>query len=325
MTPERWQQIDAIVAEALQYRNGSERGAFIDRACAGDQSIRNEVESLLSHEADAEPFVAGVVQEAAQQFARSNKLGLEAGERLGAYRILREIGRGGMGTVYLAERADDQFRKQVAIKLVTRGMDTADLLRRFRHERQILARLDHPYIARLLDGGSSEDGRPYLVMEYVEGIPITKYCAEHNLSTRARVELFRKVCAAIQSAHQQLVVHRDLKPSNILVDAEGAPKLLDFGIAKLLDRDEAAQFTVPGAMQMLTPDYASPEQVLGERITTAADIYSLGAILYELLAGTSPHRFRTYAPTEIERVVCHDDPPPLQLGDLGNIVSMAMQ
>ena len=214
-----------------------------------------------------------------------------------------------MGTVCLAERDDAEFNKQVAIKLVTRGMDTAALLRRFRQERQILARLEHPYIAHLLDGGSTGDGPPYLVMEYVDGTAITAYCAARQLGTRERVELFRKVCAAVQSAHQNLVVHRDLKPGNILVDSNGLPKLLDFGIAKLLGPDEGPQLTMgAGGMQLLTPDYASPEQVRGEAITTSADVYALGAILYELVTGVRPHRRRTYTATEIERAVCEQEP-----------------
>ncbi len=247
-----------------------------------------------------------------------------------------------MGTVYLAERDDGQFHQQVAIKLVTRGMDTAELLRRFRNERQILARLDHPNIARLLDGGSTADGRPFLVMEYVQGKTITAYCADCGMTARRRIELFRKVCAAVESAHQNLVVHRDLKPGNILVDADGAPKLLDFGIAKLLGPDDAGQFTITGGgMQILTPDYASPEQVRGEPITTATDVYSLGTILYELLTGSRAHRITTLTPAAVAQAVCEEEivPPsvaarttpsapasPAELaGDLDNILLTALR
>ena len=329
-----------MLSAALETEPAS-RPAFLAQSCGDDQSLREEVESLLSFETDAEQAVAGVVRTSAAEFNASG-LGLADGDRVGAYRVVREIGRGGMGTVYLAERDDDQFKKRVAIKLVTRGMDTAAILGRFRRERQILARLEHPYIARLLDGGSTADGRPYLVMEYVEGKAITTYCAERQLGIQERIELFRKVCAAVQSAHRNLVVHRDLKPGNILVDSNGSPKLLDFGIAKLLSSDEAAEVTVaaPG-LQMLTPDYASPEQVRGEAITTAADVYSLGAILYELLSGVRPHRLQNYSMTEIERAVCREDPerpseawknsatrdqtPPLRSGDLDNVVLMALQ
>jgi serine/threonine protein kinase len=343
MTPEGWQRIEAIVGGALE-RAATERSSYLDQVCGGDQTLRMEVESLLSFDGEAGQVVAGAVEGAAALF-QSDDVGLAEGDRIGVYRVIREIGRGGMGTVYLAERDDEEFRKQVAIKLVTRGLDTADLLRRFRHERQILARLDHPYIARLLDGGSTGDGRPFLVMEYVEGTRITGWCADRMLAARERIELFRKVCAAVQSAHQNLVVHRDLKPGNILVDAEGSPKLLDFGIAKLLDPDDAPEFTLSaGGVQMLTPDYASPEQVLSGPITTATDVYSLGVILYELLAGVRPHRLQNYSTSEIERVVCEQDPekpstarrlaaargetpkaPPLKAGDLDNIVLKAMQ
>ena len=340
MTPERWHQVEEVLNAALEIAP-DQRTAFLAGACGGDLELCAEVESLLRYEAEAEESVAAVVRNSAKEFDAAT-LGLTEGDRLGRYRIVCEIGRGGMGTVYEAQRDDDQFQKRVAIKLVTLGMDTAALLKRFRHERQILARLEHPYIARLLDGGSTDDGRPYLVMEYVEGQPITTYCAAQKLGTHERIELFRKVCAAVQSAHQNLVVHRDLKPGNILVDPSGSPKLLDFGIAKLLTSDETAEVTVAAAgFRMLTPDYASPEQVRGEAITTASDVYSLGIILYELLAGVRPHRLGNYSMTEIERAVCTDDPdkpseawkngeghagtPPLQAGDLDNIVLLALQ
>jgi len=345
-TPDRWQRIEAIVMEAIE-RSTAARAAFLEDACGDDPGLRQEAESLLSHAGEADRVLADAVEGSAVLFQSDAPdawgLGLAEGERIGAYRIIRQIGRGGMGTVYLADR-DDEFHKQVAIKLVTRGMDTAALLDRFRHERQILARLEHPYIAHLLDGGSTADGRPYLVMEYVEGQPITAYCLQNRLGTRERIELFRKVCAAVQCAHQNLVVHRDLKPGNILVDAGGVPKLLDFGIAKLLGSEDAPQLTVAaGGLHMLTPDYASPEQVRGGAITTASDVYSLGAILYELLSGVRPHRFRNNNLAEIERAICVDDPErpstasrraaaqeataaaPLQAGDLDNVILMAMQ
>ena len=202
------------------------------------------------------------------------------GQHIGLYKINREIGRGGMGTVYLATRDDDQYQKQVAIKVVKRGMDTDLVLARFRNERQILAGFDHPNIARLFDGGSTETGLPYFIMEYVEGQAIDEYCDSHRLSTAARLELFRTVCSAVQYAHQHLVIHRDIKPSNILVTADGVPKLLDFGIAKLL-HSEATQGNATTAIvqRLMTPEYASPEQVLGESITTVSDVYSLGAAL----------------------------------------------
>jgi non-specific serine/threonine protein kinase/serine/threonine-protein kinase len=242
--------------------------------------------------------------------AREGSGVLMVGQRLGAYELIREIGRGGMGTVYLARRADEEFEKEVAIKLLKRGTDTDEVLRRFRAERQILARLEHPNIARLLDAGTSDDGLPYFVMEYVVGETITDFCSANNLGIRGRLQLFLKVCAPIQFAHQNLVVHRDLKPANILISAEGEPKLLDFGIAKLLDPTDAPATVTALDGQRLTPAYASPEQVRGEPITTVSDVYSLGALLYELLAGTPPHRFATPhpSPTELLRVVAEQEP-----------------
>ncbi|HEY8550676.1 MAG TPA: protein kinase [Vicinamibacterales bacterium] len=229
--------------------------------------------------------------------------------RAGPYRLISELGHGGMGTVYLAVRDDDAFQKRVAIKILKRGMDTDAIVRRFRHERQILASLQHPYIASLLDGGTTADGRPYFAMEYVQGQPIVDYCETHRLDTSARLELFRKVCAAVQHAHQNLIIHRDIKPANVLVAADGTPRLLDFGIAKLLTPGvggEAAP-TVAG-VQLMTPEYASPEQVRGEPVTTATDVYSLGVLLYELLTGRRPYRITSRAPAEIARVVCESTP-----------------
>ena len=260
------------------------------------------------------------------------------GERVGAYVIVRELGRGGMGTVFLAERADGQFEKQVAIKILSRGADTAEILRRFRAERQILARLDHPNIARLLDAGTTDDGLPYFIMDYIVGAPVTRFAVAQKLSTRQRLELFLKICAAVEFAHRNLVVHRDIKPSNILANAEGEPKLLDFGIAKLLAKDEDAAQLTTEAQQHLTPICASPEQAKGDPITVATDIYSLGALLYEMLSDQKPHRFSTARPTreELALVVGEQVPPPpsavasdaqtarLLRGDLDAIVLFAM-
>ncbi len=225
---------------------------------------------------------------------------------IGPYRLIRRLGRGGMGTVYLGVRDDDAFEKHVAIKILKRGMDSDVIVRRFRHERQILASLNHPFIAGLLDGGTTTDGLPYFAMEYVEGQPITDYCETHALDTTARVELFRKVCTAVQYAHQNLIIHRDLKPGNVLVTADGTPKLLDFGIAKLLNSELPAPTLAPtvAGLQLMTPEYASPEQVRGEQVTTATDIYSLGVLLYEVLTGRRPYIFSSRSPAEIARVVC---------------------
>lgn len=228
------------------------------------------------------------------------------GRRIGPYKIIREIGHGGMGAVYLAVRVDDQFEKRAAIKLVKRGMDTDDILRRFRNERQILANFDHPNISRLLDGGTTDDGLPYFVMDYVEGVPINIYCDQRRLPIPERLKLFRAVCSAVTYAHQNLIVHRDIKPGNILVSSEGVPVLLDFGIAKLLNPALPGQ-TVP-SQRPLTPECASPEQVRGESITTASDIYSLGILLYQLLTGHLPYRFRDHSPQEIARVICEQEP-----------------
>jgi serine/threonine-protein kinase len=242
----------------------------------------------------------------------------------GPYRIEREIGRGGMGAVYLATRADDEYRKRVAVKVIKRGMDTDEIVERFRRERQTLANLDHPNIARLLDGGTTDDGLPYFVMEYVEGRPLDEYC--RTLSLAGRLRLFRTVCGAVQFAHRNLVVHRDLKPDNILVTSDGTPKLLDFGIAKLL-RDGSHQTIVETrpADRMLTLDYASPEQIRGETISTASDVFSLGVMLYELIAGQHPFRRDNRPSHDVEAAICEEEPPRPAAGDLGLIVLTAIR
>ena len=266
-----------------------ERQQFLDRVCRGDESLRRELESLLAYDAPDQRLVDIPADFVASCSDNGESDPDMAGRRIGPYRLIRLIGHGGMGAVYLGVRDDDQYQKQVAIKLLKRGMDTDFMLSRFRQERQILANLEHPFIARMMDGGATEDGLPYFVMEYVDGVPITKYCAEKNLSIPERLRLFRLVCEAVQYAHQNLVVHRDIKPSNILTTKEGIPKLLDFGIAKVLDPGVSADVTLTQReLRMLTPDYASPEQVKGLPISTASDIYSLGAVLYELLTGQAP-------------------------------------
>src|SRR5262245_32474108 len=309
MKPERWEQIQSLYYAAREGDLGL-RAALLDEACAGDESLRLEVESLLASDEQAGDFLNTPAMKIATEEIAEERARSLVGRQLGHYRLLSQLGAGGMGEVYLAARADDQYRKQVAIKLVKRGMDTDNILRRFRQERQILAALDHPNIARLLDGGVSEDGLPYFVMEYITGAPITEYCDSHQLSTEARLKLFRQVCAAVHYAHQNLVVHRDLKPGNILVTEEGAPRLLDFGIAKVFNPELASptlDLTSP-EMRLMTPEYASPEQVRGEPITTASDIYSLGIVLYELLTGHHPYRTRNLSPSEIIRIVCEKEP-----------------
>lgn len=319
MNEERWSQIEEIVHLTLAHAS-SERNAFLAAACADDAPLRAEVESLLKHEVAAASFIempAYANHRAAAWLAAAGDDdeapgAAVSGQHIGPYKILRELGRGGMGAVYLAERDDDAYRKQVAIKLVKRGFDSADTYRRFRDERQILAQLDHPNIARLFDGGTTPEGAPYFVMEYVEGLTITAYCDHHRLPTNRRLELFRTVCAAVQHAHQNLIVHRDIKPSNILITNDGTPKLLDFGIAKVLTTETPAAATIHEhtrtEMRLLTPDYASPEQVRGEKLTTASDTYSLGVVLYELLTGQRPYRVANSQPYELARMICEQEP-----------------
>ncbi len=306
MTPERWDQINAVFNAAVSCRP-SERPAFLAVACKDDAALQDEVESLLVADQQAADFIeypaVTLVGEAGLDLDES------IGRRIGAYRIVRAIGRGGMGAVYLAMRDDDAYRKEVALKLLKRGMDSEFFVSRFRQERQILAGLDHPNIARLIDGGTTDDGLPYLVMEYVEGLPIDEYCDTHRLGVRERLTLFCTVCAAVHNAHQHLVVHRDLKPAHVVITAERTAKLLDFGIAKLLDPSEGG---VPGAqtgmLQLMTPEYASPEQVRGETVTTASDVYSLGVLLYTLLTGQSPYRLTDGNRAAISRAVCDQQP-----------------
>jgi serine/threonine protein kinase len=300
---ERLGKIEQLFSECVQ-REAFAYAAFLDEACSGDFSLRREVEALLAADADARAIVESVIWRGT---GLETAMASWEGKRIGPYQIIRELGRGGMGVVFLASRADGQFDKQVAIKMVA-GIWAGPLLARFRQERQILAGLEHPNIARLLDGGVTPEGTPYLVMEYVQGEPLLAYCDRRMLSIPERLKLFRVVCSAVQYAHQNLVVHRDLKPANILVTSEGVPKLLDFGVAKLLPRDaqteSAATLT---AFSPLTPQYASPEQVQGGPISTATDVYALGALLYELLSGRKAHLLRSLAPQEIARAVCGGD------------------
>ncbi len=314
MTPERWQRIHTIFARALHLEK-AQRSAYLSEACGSDCRARDEVDSLLAaHEEDPAfletPAVIAAASDAGADLDRDFTR-----RRIGAYRLTRRIAAGGMGTVYHAVRDDDAYQKQVAVKLLR--ADSADdpgryqeLLRRFQLERQTLANLEHPHIARLLDGGAAEDGFPFLVMEYIEGRPIDRYCREQRLSIPQRLELFRLVCSAVQYAHQHLVIHRDLKPGNVLVTPDGEPKLVDFGIAKLLDEAAAPQtaaITRTGA-QLLTPLYASPEQLCGQAVTTVSDVYSLGVILYELLTAVHPFEAAISRPHELARVIRDTEP-----------------
>ena len=318
MTPERWAQIRQIFDGALE-RPEVDRAAYLRVTCARDDELRREVESLLSSHDVAGDFLDkpaanfSVSVSGTTRTLVSSSVELPeypAGYRVGPYELQKCIGRGGMGSVWLATRFDSDFKKQVAIKLVKRGMDTQEILRRFRLERQVLAGLTHSNIAALIDGGSTPDGLPYLVMEYVEGIRIDRYCEKHKSTITERLKLFRDVCAAVQYAHGNLVVHRDLKAGNILVTAEGVPKLLDFGIAKLIRTEFstlAAAETRP-ELRPMTLDYASPEQVRGEPITTATDVYSLGVLLYKLLTGKSPYGPGTRSDSALRKAICDQEP-----------------
>jgi tetratricopeptide (TPR) repeat protein len=349
MTQQHWQRVEELFHAALELPQ-AERRSFLDNACGGDSELLAEVESLLGSDPRRDPATleSSPIAQAVRQAAVLMAFPPRQGDRVGHYRIVEEIGRGGMGLVYRATRADQEFQMQVAIKVAKTGMDTGTVLARFRRERQILANLDHRYVAKLLDGGTTEDGLPYFVMEYVEGQPIHKYAQAKNLSIRDRLILFRGVLEAVAHAHQNLVVHLDLKPSNILIAADGTPKLLDFGISRLLDPTLPGEPTPePGSGsggasptgntafgRLLTPDYASPEQIRGETVTTATDVYSLGAVLYQLLTGELPHELEGLSPRQTERVICSLDvmPPSERVpalrrelaGDLDHIVLKAM-
>jgi TolB-like protein/Tfp pilus assembly protein PilF/tRNA A-37 threonylcarbamoyl transferase component Bud32 len=310
MTTERWQQIELVFQNALDLAPGEERERYLTDACADDAELRSEVDKLVAQHERAGSFISVGAIERGELPEMTEEIDNLIGQRIGSYRLISEVGRGGMGAVYEAERADNSFQRRVAVKFIKRGMDTDLILKRFRNERQILASLNHPNIARLLDGGTTTDGLPYFVMEFIEGEPLYRYCDNRKLGVTARLELFRQICDAVDEAHRNKVVHRDLKPSNILVKPDGTAKLLDFGIAKLLDPELAGATIEQTATQMrlMTPEYASPEQVCGEPVTPAADIYSLGVLLYELLTGHRPYRFKNRAMHEISRVVCEQQP-----------------
>ena len=314
-----WEAIDALFDAALDLPV-EERAAFLDEQCADQPDVRRAVEQLLAAEDD--PMFAAPAADAVATLLEAELAGAvpdRLGEQLGPYVLLRTLGEGGMGTVYLAERRDGQFAQTVAVKCLRPGLRAGPFVRRFHQERQILATLQHPHIARLLDGGVAEDGTPYFVMEYVEGVPLTQYCDEQRLSIAARLRLFETVCTAVQYAHQNLVVHRDLKPSNILVTPSGQVKLLDFGIAKLISPEASEVLNeTPDALlltrtgqPLMTPEYASPEQIRQGPITTATDVYALGVLLYELLTGQRPYALASRLQHEIARVILEEDPRPL--------------
>jgi Tol biopolymer transport system component/tRNA A-37 threonylcarbamoyl transferase component Bud32 len=361
---DRWQRVKELLNGALELEP-DQRAAYLDEQCAGDTSLRDELSSLLSSYDEAGDFMDGPREERRDPTPTAGD-DLVVGMRIGPYRVIEEVGHGGMGSVYRAIRDDDAFKKQVAIKVIRRGMNHGFIHRRFRHERQILATLEHHNVARLLDGGTTDDGLPYFVMEYIVGRPIDEYCDRNHLTTRQRLDLFRQVCSAVEAAHERRIIHRDIKPGNILITVHGQPKLLDFGIAKILDPELSTQTMDPTAtvMRLMTPEYASPEQIRGDEVTPATDVYSLGVLLYELLTGHKPYRLKSRSPHEIAHVICdvaperpstiinktevvtHGENPPVTVspetvsearstrldelrrtlcGDLDNIVLMAMR
>jgi non-specific serine/threonine protein kinase/serine/threonine-protein kinase len=344
MNAEDWSRVKSAFHAAVEMPAG-ERPAFLDALCGDDRALRREVESLLAGADDAD---CAIERQAAQMGGWLGGRAVAAGRRVGAYEIVRELGRGGMGTVYLARRADGQYRHDVALKMIRRTLSAPDLESRFRRERQILASLAHPNIARLLDGGVTDEGEPYLVMEYLAGEPLLEFAARRRLDARGRVAIVLQVCRAVAYAHGRLVVHRDIKPSNVLVTADGEPKLVDFGLARILDdtlTDDGEQTQT--AFRAFTPSYAPPEQILGHAVSTATDVYALGVLLYELLTGAPPFNFGQSGIAEILRVLETAEPArpseavqtrhakagrpaapclPAELGgDLDNIVLMAIR
>ncbi len=331
MEQTRWYKVKELFAEAADLEPQA-RASFLDSACDGNDELRAELDSLLA-ESEAEEHLIEV-----HSVDLARKLSLNGdnskGRKIGHYTIIKELGRGGMGTVYLAERSDGEFKQRVALKLVRQTIADAETEKRFRREREILASLNHPFIAQLHDGGVSENGEPYFAMEYVDGRPLLEYADENGLTTDERLALFLKVCAAVAFAHRNLTIHRDLKPSNILVPPDGNPKLLDFGLAKILDENLADQEQTATQYRAFTPAYASPEQILGKKVTTASDVYSLGVVLYELLTGEKPFHFEGKSLDELVQTLTETQPlKPSALnqsnadieGDIDNIVLKCLQ
>lgn len=306
MTPNDWEKAKELFETALEL-DPSLRASFLAENCR-EVSLQQQVEKLLIDYQAAGSFLDKPALHSTDKCPEMEDAMVN--RRLGAYRLVRRLGQGGMAAVFLAVRADDEYQKEVAVKLVLPGLDSQDVLNRFRNERQTLAGLEHPNIVRLLDGGRAPEGLPFLVMEYVEGSPIDDYCDRHKLSVDERLCLFGEVCDAVQFAHEKLVIHRDLKPSNILVMADGTPKLLDFGIAKVLDPEPGTHgwLATQTGLRCMTPAYASPEQTQGKSVSPQTDVYSLGVVLYELLTGHRPYRLTQHSPAEIERAICEQEP-----------------
>ena len=325
MSPEQWKKIEDVF-DAVADLPVNQREKALLEASGGDESIRREVEKLLASLDSAPDFIESPVWTDSAVLNTSAKKELSdslepfgslerdnyLGRQIGAFRLTREIGRGGMGAVYLGERADGEFQQNVAIKLIKRGMDSDFIIKRFRHERQILASFEHPFIARLLDGGTTTEGVPYFVMEYVDGETLYQFCDKNRLGIRDRLKLFQKVCSAIEYAHDNRIIHRDIKPSNILISRARSPKLLDFGIAKILDPNLIHESLNPTAsmLRLMTPDYASPEQIQGGDVGPSSDIYSLGVLLYELLSGCRPYALAGRALHDVSRTICEVTPEP---------------
>ncbi|MCU1232876.1 MAG: ppkA [Candidatus Solibacter sp.] len=307
MTREAWQQVKDLYDQARPL-GPEERRALLDAVCGSGGEVRSEVEALLEAPEPHEDFLEPPPLTGALDALEAKITDSYVGQRLGPYQIAGRIATGGTSTVYEAWRHDGHYEQRVAIKVVRPGMDHSFILGRLHAERQILAGLSHPNIASLLDGGATPSGSPYLVMEFIDGLPITEYCDRQQMSIRQRLALFEQACAGVQHAHRNLVVHRDIKPGNVLVTLEGIPKLLDFGIAKLLHGGADVRQDVTRTGRMLTPEYASPEQMLGEPITTSTDVYSLGVLLYEMLTGRRPYRTAKDSPLEMAKAVCETEP-----------------
>ncbi|MCG8403684.1 MAG: serine/threonine-protein kinase [Phycisphaerales bacterium] len=311
MRTARWHEVRELLISTCEL-NPAERDSFLSRACAGDAELREEVESILINSDDVPDFLQTPAAEAFPDLFEQEHPSSLIGQHVGAYKVIKLLGSGGMGAVYLAARADGQYEKNVAIKLIQHRMISEEIIRRFHNERQTQAKLDHANIARLLDGGVTDTGLPYFVMEYVDGTPIDRFCDEQRLSTFQRITLFLRVMSAVQYAHRNLIVHRDLKPTNILVTPDGEPKLLDFGIARAIQPGYSSPVRESSAEsdRIMTPEYASPEQILGAPITTATDVYSLGVILYLLLTGRRPYDLKGLTAAEIKDTVCGKRPRP---------------
>jgi len=303
MTPEEWGRVKEVFYAASEI-DVSRREEYLAEACAGRPELLAEVRSLLESHENA----AGFIEAPPRLPEGAPDPAFASGMDIGPYRIVQTIGEGGMGVVYQGVRVDDIYRKLVALKIVARGLRTRDSLRKFETERHILAHLDHPNIAKLLDGGTTADGQPWFVMDFIAGTPIDEYCDEQRLGIPARLKLFLTVCSAVQYAHQNFVVHRDIKPRNIMVTSEGAIRLLDFGIAKLLDPDAEVTPDTVSIVRMMTPEYASPEQLFNQPVTTASDTWSLGALLYFLLTGHMPFAVSSHSARDIADAVANSEP-----------------